>query len=484
MDKQYLITILQKDNQTIVAYELDENSNYTGVSYTKSFFANPNSKWKFTVIPDKNKEDYTLHIVQSEHQSISVDTNNDFHDYRSGILVSYPTDDSYSLIKSSYPELGYTTEDKYQYLIVNQNCRVFATLAKDVYDTSKYHTITIKQVPHQTIIVTYRNKNYYYTNNIIVENNEEYSVKLLTDDGYSSSDSLYINNQSVGRTFTSKATEDIIISAPAPSREGVSYLEFKFSKFIPTIEDYNNHYVKTTTSTSTDDDGKESTTTTITHGKIILGEGTDSLMDTTTIYQYSKDTINNTGSTPLEFYENENEENADELYTSSLFNSNNILYLGSTNNPSITSNKFIQSSVSKYYNYKNFFGYFKELNGCKAIRNTITSPNSNLTVQLFGFTTYYPSKKATKQFGKWIIGFDENTEVTINNIIIYILDDNNQEVLTLSGFKFANTFHKSDSGNLSIYQYRSPQNELDKTYLYLLNRYAANKNAKLYIKIT
>ena len=245
-ENSYLITLLQKENQTIIAYELNDKGEYTGVSHTKSFFAKANSKWKFTVIPDKFHEDYWIHIIQSDHQTITVRDNSRFHDYRAGVLVSYPDDDKLTGIQAGdldsgiYPETNYDVareepHDRYKYLVVNQNCRIFATLARDLYNETDYHTVTIKQVKHQTIIFTYRNKKYY--TDTIVENNEDYSVEVVPDPGYTAT-SLIINGETINSLkHTGKATEDLTITA---AQTQTNYLEFIFKEFDANIERFNN----------------------------------------------------------------------------------------------------------------------------------------------------------------------------------------------------------------------------------------------------
>lgn len=245
-ENSYLITLLQKENQTIIAYELNDKGEYTGVSHTKSFFAKANSKWKFTVIPDKFHDDYWIHIIQSDHQTITVRDNARFHDYRAGVLVSYPDDDKLTGIQAGdldsgiYPETNYDVareepHDRYKYLVVNQNCRIFATLARDLYNETDYHTVTIKQIKHQTIIFTYRNKKYY--TDTIVENNEDYSVEVVPDPGYTAA-SLIINGKTINSLkHTGKATEDLTITA---AQTRTNYLEFIFKEFDANVERFNN----------------------------------------------------------------------------------------------------------------------------------------------------------------------------------------------------------------------------------------------------
>lgn len=249
-ENSYLITLLQKENQTIIAYEVDDKGNYTGVSHTKSFFAKANSKWKFTVVPDKFHEDYWIHIIQSDHQTITVRDNASFHDYRAGILVSYPDDDKLTGIQAGnldsgiYPETNYDVaveepHDRYKYLVVNQNCRIFATLARDLYNTTDYHTVSIKQTSHQTIVFTYRNKKYY--GDTVVENNEDYTVEVVPDRGYTST-SLIINGTTINSLkYTGKATEDLTITAvELQTSTDFTYLEFTFKEFNSNIEKINN----------------------------------------------------------------------------------------------------------------------------------------------------------------------------------------------------------------------------------------------------
>ena len=249
-ENSYLITLLQKENQTIIAYELNDKGEYTGVSHTESFFAKANSKWKFTVIPDKFHDDYWIHIIQSDHQTITVRDNARFHDYRAGVLVSYPDDDKLTGIQAGdldsgiYPETNYDVareepHDRYKYLVVNQNCRIFATLARDLYNETDYHKVTIKQIKHQTIIFTYRNKKYY--TDTIVENNEDYSVEVVPDPGYTAT-SLIINGKTINSSkHSGKATEDLTITAvQSQASTDSNYLEFIFKEFDANVERFNN----------------------------------------------------------------------------------------------------------------------------------------------------------------------------------------------------------------------------------------------------
>lgn len=464
-ENSYLITLLQKENQTIIAYEVDEQGNYTGVEHTKSFFAKANSRWKFTVIPDKFHEDYWIHIIQSDHQTITVKDNAKYHDYRAGILVSYPDDDKLTSIQagdlesSIYPETNYDVgvedpHDRYKYLVVNQNCRIFATLARDLYNDTDYHTVIIKQTNHQTIIFTYRNKKYY--GDTIVENNEDYTVEVIPDDGYVST-SLIINGKTINNLKTNgKVTTDLTITAIEAYVDS-NYLEFTFKEFNSNIDRLNNS------------DGK------ITIGRL-HNENANNSTRLNCIYQYKQNKIRNT---PLLFH------NGNNLYVSTLFDKNNLIYKGSTNNPKITSNNYIQPEILKYYGFDYLYGYFEELQDSSVTNKTISIKNSNnqLTLRILGFNIFKLSNKSNKKSARWIIGFNDNNNITINSISLYILNSNNSnEVIgNIINFKYLNTINgnTNDTNKVKLYYSNSINDELDISYLYLLS----NKDKKVKVRL-
>ena len=524
-ENSYLITLLQKENQTIIAYELNDKGEYTGVSHTKSFFAKANSKWKFTVIPDKFHDDYWIHIIQSDHQTITVRDNARFHDYRAGVLVSYPDDDKLTGIQAGdldsgiYPETNYDVavedpHDRYKYLVVNQNCRIFATLARDLYNETDYHTVTIKQVKHQTIIFTYRNKKYYI--DTIVEDNEDYTVEVVPDPGYAAT-SLIINGKTINSLkHTGKAIEDLTITA---AQTRTNYLEFIFKEFDANVERFNNSDGKLLVGTlqgitniTTDKSkctvtikqpknavlhvytpqkkgGVDHTSTftvdknTTYEAEVIgdsgylpgdLGVGIErevASKDLKYIYLYKKNKIK---TTPLLFGHNDN------LFVSSLYDPSNIIYSGSTNNPKLTSNKFIQSKILKYYGFDYLFGYFDELEGSSIYGSTIPVKNSNyrLTIRLLGFNLFKMSKNSNKKTGRWVIGFNKIDGLTINSITMRIADVNGNEIAVIKDFRYLNTIpgDTNNSNKVQIYCTSSSiNNDLDPTYLYLL----ANKDKRV-----
>ena len=533
-ENSYLITLLQKENQTIIAYEVDNKGNYTGVEHTKSFFAKANSKWKFTVIPDKYHEDYWIHIIQSDHQTITVKDNASYHDYRAGVLVSYPDDDKLTKVQagilenSIYPETQYDTvteepHDRYKYLVVNQNCRIFATLARDLYNEEDYHTVTIIQSKHQTIVFTYGTKKYY--GDTVIQNNEDYSVEVIPDTGYTST-SLIINGKTINslKYNNGKATSNLVISA-VPAFITSTYIEFIFKEFNSKIDKLNNSdgklMVGRLNNGGISEDTSQQCTVTITQplnatlhvytpskqngvdhtstftvpvntpyeAELIGDEGvlpgeicvtsykSDNTIDDKLdfIYLYKKSKIKNT---PMKFGNIDND-----LYVSTVYDTNNLLYQGNTNNLKLTSNNFIQPQILKYYGFDYLFGYFDELEGSSASNKTISIKNSNnkLTLRLLGYNLFNLSKKSTKKTGRWVVGFNNDNKISIKSISLYIYDDNNSEICKINKFEYLNTISgdTNNSNKVKLYYSNSLNDELDSAFLYLLD----NKNKKIKIRL-
>lgn len=525
-ENSYLITLLQKDNQTIIAYELDDEGNYTGVQHTTSFFANANSKWKFAVIPDKYHEDYWIYIIQSDHQTIKVKDNSNYHDYRAGVLVSYPDDDKLTLVQaggmdnSIYPETQYDTitedpHDRYKYLVVNQNCRIFATLATDMYNETDYHTVSIIKVKHQTIVFTYRNKKYY--DDTIVQDNEDYTIELLADEGYTAK-SLIVNGKTVNSIkYTGKTTSNLTISAVSVETKS-SYLELTFKEFDSSVERLNNSDGKlivgrlgTTTSESGEisPDVKKCTisikqpenatlhvwtprkqggtdhTSTFTvpvnttfeaeligNSGVLPGEicitsekSTDTTNELNYVYQYKAYKIKDTA---MKFGTKDND-----LYISSLFDRNNLLYRGYTSNSKISSNDFIEPYIPKYYSFDYFFGYFDELEGSKVSNKSITIKDSSkkLTLRILGYNLFRMSRKFTTKSGRWIIGFNEDSTIDIKSITLNFIDKDQNVLSSITNFKYYNTIDgdSNNSNNVKLYASNTLNSGIDSTFLYLLN---------------
>lgn len=193
------------------------------------------------------------------------------------------------------------------------------------------------------------------------------------------------------------------------------------------------------------------------------------------IYLYKKNKIK---TTPLLFGHNDN------LYVSSLYDPNNIIYSGTTNNPKLTSNKFIQSKILKYYGFDYLFGYFDELEGSSIYGSTVPVKNSNyrLTIRLLGFNLFKMSKNSNKKTGRWVIGFNKIDGLTINSITMRIADTNGKEIAVIKDFRYLNTISGdiNNSNKVQIYCTGSSiNNDLDPTYLYLL----ANKDKRVRVRL-
>lgn len=181
-NEYYSITILQKPHQTIYAYEVDKNGNYTGTVYTESFFAKKGSIWRYAVVPDREQDTkYWINILQSDNQLITVRTDkSNRHVWRAGVLVAYPDDDK---LKDMYPEMLSDSDNRYEYIVVNQNCRIFATLAYDIYNDKDFHIVRIIRNPHEYIYVTINGITYSDTE-FMVEDGVTANITVVTNDGY------------------------------------------------------------------------------------------------------------------------------------------------------------------------------------------------------------------------------------------------------------------------------------------------------------
>ena len=178
----YSITILQQPHQTIYAYEVDKNGNYTGTVHNESFFAKKGSIWRYAVVPDREQDTkYWINILQSDNQLITVRTDvSNRHVWRAGVLVAYPDDDK---LKDMYPEMLSDPSNRYEYIIVNQNCRIFATLAYDIYNDKDFHIVRIIRNPHEYIYVKI-NDIIYSDSEFMVEDGVTASITVVTNDGY------------------------------------------------------------------------------------------------------------------------------------------------------------------------------------------------------------------------------------------------------------------------------------------------------------
>lgn len=249
-DKQFLITLIQKPNQFIIAYGVkkDENGNivYTGERHVKSFFAYNGSMWRFTLVPNKSLGKYYLNIVQSDHQVIIVRASASIKDYRAGVLASYNKDDEEDFRPKQY-------SDKYEYTVNHMNCRVFATLPYDINESlSRNINVNIIQVPHQRIIL-YDENNVAYTDSAELRRNSKYRVEIKADPGYTPSN-ITINNENTGlQIYNGIANaKTIIVSATkaVPVSIDFSIVPFIFDSSVDSTSNNDNRISLCITTTS------------------------------------------------------------------------------------------------------------------------------------------------------------------------------------------------------------------------------------------
>ena len=139
----------------------------------------------------------------------------------------------------------------------------------------------------------------------------------------------------------------------------------------------------------------------------------------------------------------------------------------------------------KYYGFDYLYGYFEELQDSSVTNKTINIKNSNnqLTLRILGFNIFKLSNKSNKKSARWIIGFNDNNNITINSISLYILNSNNSnEVIgNIINFKYLNTINgnTNDTNKVKLYYSNSINDELDISYLYLLS----NKDKKVKVRL-
>lgn len=252
-DEQFLMTLLQKPNQLIIAYGVKKNENgdivYTGERHIKSFFATNGSMWRFTVIPNKSLGKYYLNIVQSNHQVIIVRADTSIKDYRAGVLVSYNTDDTKEFKPDKF-------NDKYEYTVNNINCRIFATLPYDVNESiSRNVSVNIIKIPHQTITL-YDENNIPYVESAELRRNSKYKVEVKPDKGYTASN-IIINNVNTGMSVYNGTanTPTITISCTdaVPSSVSFSIIPSIFDPSVDSTSNYDDKVSLCVTSTKTDE---------------------------------------------------------------------------------------------------------------------------------------------------------------------------------------------------------------------------------------
>lgn len=464
-DKQdkFLITILQKPHQTIVAYGITINENgekvYSGESYTQSFFAEHGSIWRFSVIPDKKFGDYYLNILQSDHQLITVRAMTGYHDYRAGVLVSYPHDDRLT----SYPEFD---DDKYEYTVSHQNCRVFATLPIDSGKNGTIHRVQIIQVPHHSITLVDED-GVAYTSNAFLRTGIKYTITSTPDKGYNPAN-IVINSVDQKRTVVNGTlNNDIIVTAINSSMASTEI------KMTPQVFDISRLSKRNHDSIAKFAEGPYS-----------------SKLKPLDVYLYQKIKPYNY-TTKLGYKE--------DLTTHQLVNSAKIekddelpdnyrFKLSTDISYESSETRYIENMIHTWYGLEYFVGYMRELTNSELdtnlapIQNGIPGDHAKIRVLGYSLKDNDPTDKKVDidrfTLGKWIIGLEHIT--TKGNNILDIIpdlklafysDDNKLIKAEMGGFKYVQSFsfnNQNKNHMVAVFTKDANKGPVDPMYIYMM----------------
>lgn len=459
-DKQVLMTIMQTDNQTIVAYGITKNAEgkwvYSGENYTESFFAYIGSKWRFAVIPNKDIGDYYLNIIQFDHQTITVRAMTGYHDYRAGVLVSYPHDDKLA----PYTE---NDNDKYEYTATFQNCRIFSTLAFDNEDLGTInHRLEIRHVPYLNITVT----DMYgriYTKSCYMREGMAYTAKVTSADRHYLASKVIINGvvQSGNEANDVLNTDTIITALPAVPIS--TYIKFTPQVFDTSIQSRLNY-------------------DTILH--MAVGDTKESLTPLD-IYNYKKIRIN---TNPAKFGADDIKTN--DLYTSRLSgdHTGDTVYpikFSPTKEYSTGETYAVKPRIYHWYDKEYHAGYMLEMQN-KISNRDIRIYGTDDTVKLRLMTYSFDADSDINDgklditedtIGRWMIGLDDVTNNgndptdLINEIIIYFYDDLGHRIIgKIGNFNYYSTFavYNDDKTNCPLYTKKTLHGPTDSMYINLL----------------
>jgi len=459
-DKLFLMTILQSDNQKIIAYGITKNDQgqwvYSGESYTDSFFAYRGSKWRFAVVPNKDIGDYYLNIIQSDHQTITVRAMTGYHDYRAGVLVSYPHDDKLS----PYPE---NDNDKYEYTVNAQNCRIFSTLAFDNEDLGSInHRLEIRHVPYLNITVT----DMYgriYTKSCYMREGMVYTAKVTSADPHYLPSRVIINGVvQPGNQAQDVLNTDTVISA-LPAVPLSTYIKFTPQVFDTSIMSRRQF-----------DD--------IVH--MGVGDTKESLTPLD-IYNYKKDRINNTYS----------ELGSDKVKTEDLHVSR--VSGNKTGNPrfpfifsptkeySVGETYAVEPRIYHWYDKEYHAGWMVEMQNQISSRNIRIWGTDDFAILRF-FTYSFDADSNSEDgkldvtestVGRWMLGFDQLTDKgneladIVNELAVYFYDDAYHKIIgAVKNFNYYNTFFitNPDKTDTTIYARKTLNGPTDSMYINLL----------------
>ena len=420
-----LVTLLPTENQTIYAFNVNNLNEY----YTESFFAKMGTTWCFCVVPDRNanKEDCFVNIIQSDNQTIIVNTIIPElaikPELRAGILNYYSENLS----------------NRYTYTIGYQDIRIFTTAIEKNTLEVDYKYIDPIQIDHQLIlIVDYTNTTYSYGVSLPV--GSHFKAVLIAEAGYSDGEMTvlreYYEEPEIlpsGQIYSSYVSENLVISA-TDAKEIYKTATMKVDLFDTSTTSYSNS-----------------------DGYIDIGIGTEVSKVIQTILLYTKNKIDG---------------EAVQIGT----NPFNMLYapIGDISNPKASrliyktdnQRKAVLKSIEGYYGYDYILGY------TEAMKTTSLDPNNfdnniiNFTIKGFGFCAKdAPVNDAT--IGYWFLIID-NPESDNWTYIKFMMFDGTKKVFTMYAYReYFEEITKGDFAGQLIYIQQSRDGINDSAYLFL-----------------
>ena len=435
-----LITILQTKNQTIYCFNADDPSEF----YTESFFAGYGSRWVFAVVPHRSdfKNDlYTINIIQSDHQTITVhaiipEKSSSSVELRAGILNYYSTN----------------LADRYVYTIGYQDIRIFATIASNYTVNDTFYLFDIIQVPNQTIFL-YSDTEDVYAYSTSLKEDSNWKAVLIADPGYTPGKLIVTNPENETETLPTNAIAAGTVNGPY-TITATSAIEIQSNTTM--IVDL---FDSTENDLCNSDDYIE------------FGIGNDISSDKFKVHLYSSSKI--VGDKVL-FNKKLTGTYYAALGDASFIEATPLLYGTSA------SKQYILSSIPGYYGYRHFLGYLDEF-----LSKTKLNPKIyNQTVEIVGFgfgTKDTPVDEDT--IGYWfIILKDTGLDLPFSILRLSIYDDTGSRIFRMNAA--SEFFVKIDDPNYNgklIYEQRSKSGINDDAYIYLKQK--LNQNIKVNIQL-
>ena len=436
-----LITLLQTKNQTIYVFNADDPREF----YTESFFAGYGSRWVFAVVPHRNdsKNDlYTINIIQTDHQTITVhaiipEKSSSSIELRAGILNYYSTN----------------LADRYVYTIGYQDIRVFATIASNYTVNDTFYLFDIIQVPNQTIFL-YSDTEDVYAYSTSLKEDSSWKAVLIADPGYKPGRLVITDPDGEKETLPVNDVASGTVNGPYTITATAATEIKSNTTMIPNLFD------------STEDKLCNS------DDYIEFGIGNDISTNKFKVHLYSAAKIV-----------------GDKVLFNKVFTGTYYAALGDASFVEATpilygtsaSKQYILSSIPGYYGYRHFLGYLNEY-----LPKSKMTPYkySNQAVEIVGFgfgTKDAPVDEDT--IGYWFIILEDfGVKLPFSILRISIYDDTGSRIFRMNAA--AEFFTKVEDPNYNgklIYEQRSKSGINDDAYIYLKQK--INDTVKINVQL-